>query len=198
MEQKSDEWKEVRKGKMTASKAAVIATAGVGLETYIFEILAEKHAVSCCDVDFQPFMSFEMRRGVELEEQARMGYELEYAEVTQIGFIEFDEYTGCSPDGLVGEDGGTEFKCLNNVAHLRLIVFGEKEIEKKFVLQCQMCLKLTGRKWWDLCFFNPNFEKNLLVFRIYPDLVMQEKLAIGIEKGKQLMINLEAQLLKSK
>lgn len=50
-----------------------------------------------------------------------------------------------------------------------------------------MCIKITERKWWDLAIYNPNFDRNLLVFRIYPDMVMQEKLTLGIEKGKNLI-----------
>jgi hypothetical protein len=50
-----------------------------------------------------------------------------------------------------------------------------------------MCLLVTGRQWWDLCFYNPNFERNMLVFRIVPEMAKQEKLIIGMEKGKNLI-----------
>lgn len=193
MSQRSEEWYEVRKGRMTASNAATIATNGKGLETYAYEILAEKYSNN----SEESFTSFDMKRGIELEEQARMTYELEHEEVQQIGFVELDEFTGCSPDGLVGEDGGIEIKCPNDVNFFRLMVNGESEIDKKYLWQVQMSLLITGRKWWDLVFYNINFEKSLLVFRIYPDTIAQSKLKSGILVMKEMMRKIESQL-KSK
>ena len=43
--QGSDEWFNARKGKTTASKADVILADGKGLETYIYEIMAEYYSV---------------------------------------------------------------------------------------------------------------------------------------------------------
>lgn len=193
MSQRSEEWYEVRKGRMTASNAATIATNGKGLENYAYEILAEKYSNN----SEESFTSFDMKRGIELEEQARMTYELEREEVQQVGFVEMDEFTGCSPDGLVGEDGGMEIKCPNDVNFFRLMVNGESEIDKKYLWQVQMSLLITGRKWWDLVFYNINFEKSLLVFRIYPDTIAQSKLESGILVMKELMRKIEVQL-KSK
>jgi len=194
MSQRSEEWKEARKGKMTASNAATIATNGKGLESYAYEILAEKYSNN----SEESFTSFDMKRGIELEEQARMTYELEHEEVQQVGFVEMDEFAGCSPDGLVGEDGGMEIKCPNDVNFFRLMVNGESEIDKKYLWQVQMSLLITGRKWWDLVFYNINFEKSLLVFRIYPDTIAQSKLKSGILVMKELMRKIESHLLKSK
>lgn len=193
MSQRSEEWRKIRAGRMTASNAATIATNGKGLESYAYEILAEKYSNN----SEESFTSFDMKRGIELEEQARMTYELEHEEVQQVGFVELDEFTGCSPDGLVGEDGGIEIKCPNDVNFFRLMVNGESEIDKKYLWQVQMSLLITGRKWWDLVFYNINFEKSLLVFRIYPETIAQSKLESGILVMKELMRKIEAQL-KSK
>lgn len=182
MEQRSDAWFEIRRGKMTASEAQCIAANGVGLQSYIFEIMAEKFSQNKVS-----FSNSDTERGVNLEESARMTYEIERDNVETVGFIEMDELVGCSPDGLVGEDGGFEAKCPNDVNFFKLIVRGEKEIPAKYDWQCQMSLLITGRKWWDLAFYNPNFDQNLIVFRIYPDLAKQEKLIVGIEKGKALI-----------
>lgn len=182
MEQRSPEWFEIRKGKMTASEAQCIAANGVGLKTYILGILAEKYSNNR-----ESFSSKDTERGNELEPAARMTYEIEHENVETVGFIEQDEYTGCSPDGLVGDDGGFEAKCPNDVNFFKLLVGGEKEIPAMYVWQCQMSLLITGRKWWDLVFYNPNFDQNLIVFRIYPELAKQEKLIVGIAKGKALI-----------
>lgn len=44
-------------------------------------------------------------RGNELEPQARSLYELEnMVKVETVSFIEYNEYIGCSPDGLIVEN----------------------------------------------------------------------------------------------
>ncbi len=194
MEQRSEEWFEVRKGKMTASNAATIAANGKGLETYIYNLLSEKYALN----SDESYISQDMLRGIEREDQARMTYEIQNDDTEQVGFIEMDEYTGCSPDGLIGKDGGLELKCPNNQNFFRLLVDGEDAIDSKYLWQVQMCLLVSKRKWWDLVFWNGNFEKNLIVFRIEPDIAMQEKLKIGIEKGKTMIKEIELKLNSKK
>lgn len=180
MDQRSPEWFEIRKGKMTASNAQCIAANGKGLESYIIALLAEKYSNNK-----EVYTNSDMERGVELEEQARMTYEIENEKVEEVGFIVHDEYSGCSPDGLIGEDGGVEIKCHSDVNHFKMIM--DRKIDPKYLAQIQMCLLITGRQWWDYVAYNPNFDKSLIVIRIFPELVMQEKLIIGIEKGKNLI-----------
>jgi len=189
MPQKSEDWFEIRKGKITASNAQCIAANGKGLESYIIALLAEKYSNNK-----ENYSNGDMDRGVELEEQARMTYEIEREKVEEVGFVEMDEFTGCSPDGLIGEDGGIEIKCPNDVNFFKILMDGEKAIDQKYRWQVQMCLLVSERKWWDLVFYNPNFDKNMLVFRIEPDLASQEKLIMGIEKGKTIMKSFEEKL----
>jgi putative phage-type endonuclease len=186
-EQRSEEWYQIRKGKMTASNAAAIASNGKGLETYIYSLMAEKYSTGA----EEGWTSADMQRGIDQEAQARMTYEIEYESVTEVGFVELDEHTGCSPDGLVGEDGGIEIKCVNDANFFKLLVDGEKAADPKYMWQVQMCLLITGRKWWDLIFYSTNFEKNMIVFRIFPEMVIQEKLIVAIEKGKKLIQELD-------
>jgi putative phage-type endonuclease len=180
MEQRSDEWHEIRKGKLTASNASKIGTNGSGLKTYIIELMSKFYEGSS-DEDYS---NAEMERGVELEPVARGSYEMEKkCSVKEVGFIELNKYVGCSPDGLVGDDGAIEIKCHKNTIHFRLFVEGEKAIPTAYIWQCQMVLLITGRKWIDYVAYNPNFEKELLIFRIYPDKEKFEKLEAGIKVG---------------
>lgn len=186
IKQGTPEWHEMRKGKLTASNAQAIAANGKGLESYIIAMLAEKYSNNR-----EKYTNSDMERGMELEEQARMTYEIENEKVEEVGFIETDEYVGCSPDGLIGDEGGLEIKCVNDVNFFKLLVDGQKAIDAKYLWQVQMCLLVSERKWWDLAVYNPNFDNNLIVFRSVKDLAMQEKLIIGIEKGKRLIGELE-------
>lgn len=181
MDQRSDEWFNIRKGKLTASNAQPISANGKGLETYVYQLLAEKYSNNT-----EHYTNADLERGIELEDSARMTYEIENEKVKEVGFVG-DEFIGCSPDGFVGKDGGIEIKCPNDIRFFRILVDGEKAIDTAYLWQVQMTLYITKREWWDLVFYNPNFNNNILVFRITPDLAKQEKLQIGINKGIELI-----------
>ena len=186
IEQRSEDWHEIRKGKLTASEAQSIAANGKGLETLCYKILAEKYSNNR-----EIYTNSDIERGIELEDQARMTYEIENNKVDQIGFIEFDEYVGASPDGFVGKDGGIEIKCVNDTNFFKLMVNGREAIESKYIWQAKMCMYVSGRKWWDIVFYNVNFDKNMLVFRIVVDLESENKIEKGLEKGRALIKEIE-------
>lgn len=185
MDQRSDEWFEIRRGRMTGSNAQAIAANGKGLETYILSVLAGKYSKNA-----EKYSNGDMERGVELEESARLVYQIETGStVEEVGFIEMDEYAGVSPDGLVGEDGGIEIKCPSDNVYIKLLL--DQKIDPKYFYQMQMFLLISGRKWIDYVAYNPNFDKALTVIRVFPEMGAQEKLIMGIEKGKRLLIDLE-------
>lgn len=180
-QQGTPEWFECRKGKLTASNAQAIATNGKGLETLVYEIMAESYSKNT-----ERYTNEDMERGHELEDIARNLYSLETGNVVeQVGFIEKDEFVGCSPDGLIGKKGGLEIKCPNDKNHLYIAITGE--CDKKYFWQVQMTLMITQRNWWDITFFNPNLPKELIIQRIFPDNKAFEKLEKGLEKGIELI-----------
>ena len=75
-------------------------------------------------------------------------------------------FVGCSPDGLVGLDGGFELKC-TVVAdnHLKVKRNGMPAVHKP---QVQGCLWVTGRTFWDFGSYHVPTQ-DLAVVRIYPD-----------------------------
>lgn len=185
-EQGTEEWHACRNGRLTGSNAQCIASNGKGLETYCYQILAEKYSNNR-----DHYTNEDMVRGNELEAQARMTYSIMTGnEVQQVGFLELDELSGCSPDGLVNEDGGLEIKCPTDVVYFKLLL--SNKFDTKYFWQCQMFLLVSGRKWIDLVAYNPNFEKSIIIQRIEKDLASQEKLIIGLEKGRTLIRDLEA------
>lgn len=181
LEQGTDEWFNCRKGKMTASNAHTISVAGKGLETYIKTVVADMFASE----KEEGYQSKAMERGTILEEQARSIYELLYGvNIEKVGFIEHSEFIGCSPDGLINDDGGIEIKCINNKDYFQLLLGIEKP-DPNYVSQVQMCLMITGRKWWDLVFYNPNFKQSTYIERLVPDLEFIEKLKVGLSLGEE-------------
>ncbi len=181
IEQQSQEWFDLRKGKMTASNAQAIWNNWKGLETYIIEMMAESFSSAPKEV----YSNEHTARGNELEPLARGIYELEnMVTVDQVSFIEYNEFIGCSPDGLVWEEWGLEIKCQNDVKHFKMIIDGiEKNLDSGYVWQVQMNLWVTKRQWWDLAFYNPNFKQSLLVTRIFPDPKKFAELEAGFQTG---------------
>lgn len=183
-EQKSDEWFDFRKGKLTASNATAIGACGAGLKTY-----ARNIAMELCGVEKKQITNSDIERGNEYEPLAITAYEFEFnINVQQIGCVTNDLFTNVciSPDGLILSDGGLEIKARNNEKHFALICGDESDIPFN---QIQMSLLVSERKWWDFASYNPNFKKHLFVKRIYPDLNYFEKLRKGFIEGDKMINN---------
>lgn len=180
--QGSEEWYAVRLGKFTSSDATAIGNNGAGLKTLALKKATERLSSG----PRKTFSTLHTERGKELEPIARELYELETGvKVEQVGFIEKDEYSGSSPDGTIGEEGLSEIKSVDDEKYLK--VLAEQRPDSDHVWQANHQLLITGRKWNDLVYYNPNFQKSLYVFRIYPEAEKQEKLRKGIEEGIRLV-----------
>ena len=177
--QGSPEWFEIRVGKVTASHAQAIGNNGKGLDTYLLEVASEMFSSS----EKEHYSNEHTERGNELEPIARSMYELQNdVEVEEIGFAEYNDFVGCSPDGLVGKDGMIEIKCPDDKTYFNLLM--NEKIENAYDWQCQMNMLILERKWCDLVFYNPNFEKSMKIFRLEPDKEMFSKLKEGFEKAE--------------
>lgn len=183
--QQTPEWYAIKRGKMSASHATAIGNAGKGLNTYILEIVESM----ICGND--GFSNKDMERGNELEPIARKTYEFETGNIVkQIGFIEYNDYVGCSPDGLVNDDGGLELKARNNKIHLSLLL--TDKVDSSTIWQMQMNMLISGRNWWDFGSYNPNFKQSLYLKRFYPDEDYFSRLKKGFEIGEKKLKELLA------
>jgi putative phage-type endonuclease len=176
IKQRSDEWFAIKRGKMGASHAQAIASQGKGLETYLIELMSEYYSIA----PKENYTNEHIERGNELEAQARAIYELETGnEVEEVGFIELDEYVGCSPDGLVGEDGLIEIKCPSDKVYFQYLL--DRKIDTGYMWQMQMQMLICQRKWCDYVCYNPNFEKSIVIARVIPSIEEFAKLEKGFE-----------------
>lgn len=179
LQQGTPEWLQVRLGKFTASDAQAIATNGKGLETLVFKKAAELLTGQIKE----GYTNSDMDRGHDLETMARNSYELETGKIVrQVGFIELDERVGCSPDGVVGEDGLIEVKCKDDSNFVKFIF--DSNIDAAHEWQMQYQLWVTGRKWVDYVLFNPNFTKSTLITRVMPNAEKVKKIELGVQTGK--------------
>lgn len=128
-------------------------------------------------VDDDTYQSAAMLRGSETEDQARAWYALEYDAVKEVGLcIAEDDSCACSPDGLVGDDGGIEVKCPKFKDHMANLA--SDTLRLKYVLQVQMFLLVTERKWCDWISYHPDLPKK--VIRCYPDLEAHKKIKLAV------------------
>jgi hypothetical protein len=109
-----------------------------------------------------------MERGRDMEAEARKWYAFSRdCDVRQVGFISRDDgLFGCSPDGLVGDDGGLELKCPALHTHVGYLL-NPTDLAEQYRGQVQASLYVTGRAWWDLVSYSPDLPA--VELRIEPD-----------------------------
>ncbi len=161
--QGTPEWHAARCGRATASEFASILAKGEGKTraTYMRKLIAERLTGKVTD----SFSNIHLIRGSEQEAMARLSYEAIIDDfVEQVGFIQHDELmVGCSPDGLVGRDGGCEFKCV--LPHIQVETFQRGEFPPEHKAQVQGSLWVTGRRFWDFGSYCPDMPPHLRLYR---------------------------------
>ena len=169
VEQNSEEWFDLRGGRLTSSKMGTIM-ANFGKA---FGEPAKKYAVNIAieQITGNPipstFTNDHMQRGHDQEPIAREMYEDEnFCDVTNGGFFE-SEFIGCSPDGLVDEDGVIEIKSVISTTHFATLK--RQNVDPAYKWQCVANLLFTGRDWLDFISYCEEFPdtKQLFVKRIY-------------------------------
>ena len=171
VEQGSKEWILARKGVLTASNFSKVVQMSGKKSTSQKELTLDLVSQMFMDDVEETFISNFMQRGTDLEPLARKAYE-EYAlmPVEQVGLITSDcGQFGCSPDGLVSEDGMIEIKCPMAKNHLKYL--NDNKIPSIYFCQIQGGLMVTERKWCDFISFNPEIKINngLFIKRMYRD-----------------------------
>lgn len=176
MEQRSPEWFAHRIGRVTASRISDVMAQtktgpGAARKNYMADLVAERLTGSARE----GFSNAAMQWGTDTEPQARSAYEFMHdASVSEVGFIDHPkiDMAGCSPDGLVGDEGMVEIKCPNTATHLETLLTGK--IDGKYIKQMQFQMACAGRAWCDFVSFDPRLppEMQLWVQRVNSDKVV--------------------------
>jgi len=198
LEQGTQQWKEARLGKITASSSECIMVNGKGANglgagaiTYAEQLVNE---IICGPniIDSDPFISLAMEWGNHYEIVARDLYkEKRKVDVTIPGGVENGEFW-YSPDGFVGTDGLIEIKAPQPKQHIKIL--RSDVLLKEYVHQCQFALWITGREWLDWISFNPVYPDpyKSKVIRVLPELDYHAK----FETKSSEMLNFINQILK--
>jgi putative phage-type endonuclease len=197
VEQRSDAWLNLRVGIPTASCFDKIITPATGKPStsavaYRRELLAEWITGKSAGVKESGWM----QRGTEMEPEARAFYEFESdCEVQEAGFVFLDDrqLIGCSPDGLVGDDGGIEIKCPAAHTHVGYLI--DAKMPTAYIPQVQGAMWVTGRQFWDFVSYHPEIEP--LIVRVKRDEGYIAKMATLVEAFVATMLE-ERQILLSR
>lgn len=177
--QGSDEWHQARCGLLTASEIDRILTPTLKIadnpksRSHLWELAAQRISRY---VEPQ-YISDAMLRGHEDELEARNLYRKHFAPVEETGFVTNDKWgftLGCSPDGLVGDDGMIECKSRCQKYQVQTIVehWTDGTIPDEYKLQIQCEMLVTGRKWCDLVSYSGGLP--MIPIRVEADPVTQE------------------------
>lgn len=173
MEQRSEQWHELRRGLFTASEVHKLMGKKFGenlsdwtdtAQTYILAKVAEYFTNQRHEIH-----SKEMQWGIDNEPIAKAQYELTFkCEILDEGFVFLKENNqcGCSPDGIIkGEKRGIEIKCPYTIEnHIKnLLIKSNVDFKTEFpqyYWQVQMSLLVYDFQKWDYVSFHPFFEPN--------------------------------------
>lgn len=164
--QGSDEWKALRLGKVTASRVAdVVAKTKSGYSASRANYAAQLIAERLTGTPAESYTNAAMQHGTETEPEARAAYEF-YQGVTvrEVAFVPHPkiDQAGCSPDGLVDDDGLVEIKCPNTATHLETLL--GQAVPSKYESQMQFQMACTGRAWCDFVSYDPRMPENMRLF----------------------------------
>lgn len=162
-DQRTPEWHQCRKGRLTASKfGAWLAkndkTSSNARVTAISSVLAEVAGYP----DPPVFETEDIRRGIEMEPVAIQAFSKRTGLIVDsIGFAKsIHGLFGCSPDGIILESGeGVEIKCPRASKLIQYIQHGK--LPEEYRAQVHGSMAVTGAKAWHFFAFHegiPSFH----------------------------------------
>ncbi len=171
IQQNTDEWLALRSGKVTGSAISKIMANNGKAFGEPAKALAVDIAVERITGKPSPqgYTNAHMQRGHEQEPLARMVYEDKtFTDVANGGFYDND-LTGCSPDGLVGDDGVVEIKSVIRSVHYKRIAKGG--FDPSYRWQLAFNLLQSEREWIDFISYCADFtdDKKLFIYRVYKE-----------------------------
>ena len=190
MEQGSEAWHEIRLGRFTGTRLKNLMS-GKSTASYKDAIIDVVTEILTGEKD-DGYVSADMERGIEMESEAADYYELiTDLDTYEVGFCTFEddnvlaEYSGISPDRLIGDDGMLEIKCPK--AKTLFSYIQANKLPAIYRWQVQGQLYITGRKWCDFMAYYPNLKP--FIVRVLPDkdmhLKIEEELKIAIQSVKE-------------
>ena len=152
MQQGSEEWKQARCGRVTASRVhdivAITRSGGYtsGRKNYLAELVCER----LTGTPAEHTQSAAMAYGTETEPEARFAYAFKTdMDMDEVGFIPHPTITmaGASPDGIGRTGGLVEIKCPNSSTHMEFLL--TERSRRNISTKCNSRWLAHGRQWCD-------------------------------------------------
>jgi putative phage-type endonuclease len=201
IEQRSDDWFKIRRGKITSSEIHKImgkADLSDTAKTYLLERVAELYGAASVTPG-----NAATEWGVQWEPVAVDYYsEQRKVAVEAASFIVHSDYYGGSPDGIVNPDGIIEVKCPHNSAnHFKHgLIKSDEDFKKKkpdYYYQCISNMICANAQWCDFISFDPrvNEKYTMFVYRLHrnEDEVVNilSRLDVAVEQLKTYQSDIE-------
>ena len=154
MEQRTPQWFAARAGRITASGAGAL----LGLSPHTSEADGFRSLVRSMHGMPSEFVgNVATEYGTFHEAGALVEYCMETgATVWSLGFAEFNDWLGASPDGLIDHYGMLEIKCPFGKRNENPPVFKSIDDQPHYYAQMQIQMYCTGRKWCDFYQWSPH------------------------------------------
>lgn len=164
-EQGSSEWFAARSGIPTGTDFADMITSVKGdlsksSEKLIAELIDQIARPGMQEQSFTGNKHTE--RGKELEPQAGAWFTfMTGLKIQQVGLcVRDDGKVGCSPDYLVGAEGGLEIKCPDGKTHVAYLL--ANKLPDEYKQQVHGSMVVTGRRWWYFLSFCHGYKPLLI------------------------------------
>lgn len=163
-------------------------------KNYAFRVAIERISGKPLDDGFE---TWQMRRGHELEPDARMEHEIKSGVIVEkCGFVSTeDDWFGASADGFEGPEAGCEYKCFLSPEKLR--AFWMDNDASCILDQVYGGMWITGRKRWHVGLYCPALEpagKQLWLKTYERDEAYIESLESDLLRFRDLVMQYEAKL----
>jgi putative phage-type endonuclease len=210
VEQRSEAWFEMRKGKITSSEIyKIMGERGLSetAKTYLLEKVVEFYGGFT-----EPAVGTALDWGTELEPVAIQRYEeVKGIKVDKASFIPVDQHYGGSPDGLVAPEGIIEVKCpYKSANHFKHGLIKDaakfKKVVPNYYYQCVSNMICADAKWCDFVSFDPRVKEGYQMFTFRLELdeeeakAVKERVKLAVEYMETLKTEIESagmpQLLK--
>lgn len=196
VEQRSQQWFEIRRSKITSSEIhKIMGEKGLGEtgKTYLLEKVCENFGGVP-----EPVSAPALDWGIELEPVAIDHYqEVTKTVVDKAPFLIVSDFYGGSPDGIVRPEGIIEVKCpFKSANHFKHGLINSpakfKKVAPNYYYQCISNMICAEALWCDFISFDPRVSSDyrMFIYRLHFDpeeaRAMKERIELAIEYMKEL------------
>lgn len=171
--QRTEEWHQLRGGRFTSSQIAKLFSKETTLEfqNCIRQIVSERMIGDVVKED--SYDNQYMKWGREHEDEARERFEQEtFIKVDKSGFFVYQNICGCSPDGLIDDDGLIEIKCPKATTQVKYLEENKFPAEYKYQVHSQMLF--SGRSYCYFVSYHPQLP--LFIKHVEKDDLIQQEI----------------------